>query len=95
LARSATVTFDSNIFDQNQFIMKRTILSLGLVALFGFGLASCNKCVTCGSCPEGITLTDDAGNDATEVEFCESDADSKDEYDAAILLIEGFGCTCN
>jgi hypothetical protein len=66
------------------------ILSTGLL----FGITSCNKCVTCDSCPDGITLTDDAGNDVESQEICEDDASSKSEYDAGIALIEGFGCTC-
>lgn len=74
--------------------MKKNLLVFGLVALFGMGLASCNKCQTCGDCPDGITLEDKNGNEVNEVEVCEDDADSKEEFDQGISLIEGFGCTC-
>lgn len=79
----------------NLIVMKRNLLILGVAVLFGVGMASCSKCQTCGDCPDGITLQDDAGNDVDEVEVCEDDADSKEDYDAGIAIIEGFGCTCN
>lgn len=74
--------------------MKKSLFTLSLIALFGFGLASCNKCVTCGSCPDGVTISDDAGNEVAEKEICEDDAASKEDYDAGIAIIEGIGCTC-
>ena len=74
--------------------MKKSLFALSFIALFGFGLTSCNKCVTCASCPDGISLSDDAGNDVSEKEICEDDAASKEDYDAGIAIIEAFGCTC-
>lgn len=74
--------------------MKKTLFTLGLLAAFGMAISSCSKCVTCGSCPDGITMTDDAGNDVSEKEICQKDAASKDEYEQGIAVIEAFGCTC-
>lgn len=53
-----------------------------------FAMTSCKKCVECTDCPTGVTFTE--GN-----EICEDDFDSKDDYDAAVSVIEAFGCTCN
>jgi hypothetical protein len=75
--------------------MKKSLLVLGVAAMFGLGITSCNKCQTCGDCPDGLTFTEEDGTESTEVEICEDDADSKEEYDAAIALFEAFGCTCN
>lgn len=79
---------------QTNLHMKTRLLTLLMVAMFGFGLASCNKCQTCGDCPSGMQLSDENGNLQDEVEICEDDADSKEDYDAAIAIIEAFGCTC-
>ena len=49
-------------------------------------LVSCSKCVDCGECPNNVTLDD--------TELCEDDFDSKDDYDQAVSIIEGFGCDC-
>ena len=67
--------------------MKKKITSALLGAFLVISFTACNKCVTCGSCPAGITLTDE--------EICSKDFDSKDEYDAAVAVVEAFGCTCN
>ena len=73
--------------------MKKKLLALSVVALFGLGLASCNKCQTCSDCTGD--LTDENGNVVDEIEICEDDASSKEEYDLAISLMESFGgCTC-
>jgi hypothetical protein len=74
--------------------MKNSRFSILLLAIFAFALTSCSTCVDCGDCPEGITLTDANGADATSVEICEDDADSKEEYDDAIAIIEALGCEC-
>ncbi len=76
--------------------MKKNLLVFGLVTLFGLGLASCNKCQTCSDCADGVTLEDANGNAADEVEFCEDDFDSKEDYDLTISLAESslLGCSC-
>ncbi|NQV54108.1 MAG: hypothetical protein HQ500_13060 [Flavobacteriales bacterium] len=75
--------------------MKKNLLVFGLVTLFGLGLASCNKCQTCSDCTDGVERTDESGNAVDELEICEDDADSKEEYDASIALLESFGgCKC-
>lgn len=74
--------------------MKISKLSILLLAIFAFALTSCSTCVDCGDCPEDVTLTDESGADATSVEICEEDADSKEEYDDAIAVIEALGCEC-
>ena len=74
--------------------MKKSILTFGLVALFGLGISSCSKCTTCNACPDGISLTDDSGNEVSEQEYCESDFENKSDYDLTISLAEGFECTC-
>lgn len=75
--------------------MKKNFLVFGTMLLLTVGYTACgNKCVECGDCPDGITLTDANGNDAASVEICEEDADSKEEYDQAVSLIEGLGCEC-
>lgn len=65
-----------------------------VAVLFIFSLGACSKCVECGSCPEGITLTDEAGNDVVSIEVCEEDAGSKEEFDQAVEVIEALGCDC-
>ena len=64
--------------------MNKFLTPLLLIAFLAVG---CSKCVDCDGCPEGVTL------DASEL--CQDDFDSKDDYDAAIALIEAFGCECN
>jgi hypothetical protein len=73
-----------------KFKMKKKLFTLGLVAMFGLGLASCNKCVTCGDCADGVEIEGDG-------EICEDDFDSKEDYDASVSLLESslFGCTCD
>jgi len=46
------------------------------------GLASCSTCVTC-----------DCFGDSDEI--CESDFDSKDQYNASVDLLEALGCSCS
>ena len=65
----------------------KKVLTLVAVAAFAFSVASCSKCQTCDSCPDGVTLDD--------AEICQADFDNKDDYDAAIAIIEAFGCTCS
>lgn len=62
--------------------MKKILFLLALA----FTFASCNKCVDCGDCPEGVTLE--------KTELCQDDFDSKDDYDAAVAIIEAFDCEC-
>ncbi len=64
---------------------KFTSILLGAFLVISF--AACNKCVTCGSCPAGVTLD--------QAEICQNDFDSKADYDAVVALTEAFGCTCN
>jgi len=54
-----------------------------MVAFFAVG---CSKCVECADCPEDVTLD--------QSELCQDDFDSKDDYDAAVAIIEAFGCDC-
>ena len=64
--------------------MKIKLIALGFV--FAIGFSSCQKCVECNDCPTGVTLD--------QAEFCESDFDSKDDYNSAVALVEAFGCDC-
>ena len=59
------------------------IISIVLIFIF---FTSCSKCVDCVDCPAEVTLE--------QTEICEDDFDSKDDYNTAVALIEGFGCTC-
>ncbi len=74
--------------------MKNSKLLILLFAIGVFGLTSCSNCVECGTCPEDIILTDESGADVESLEICEDDADSKEEYDDAVAIIEGLGCEC-
>lgn len=49
-------------------------------------LAGCTRCVTCNACPAGVTLESE--------ELCEDDFNSQTDFDQAVELAEGFGCTC-
>ena len=62
--------------------MKLIVLSF----VFAIGFSPCQKCVECTDCPAGVSLD--------QTEFCESDFDSKDDYNSAVVLIEAFGCDC-
>ncbi|MDA9820665.1 hypothetical protein N9C06_07085 [Salibacteraceae bacterium] len=62
--------------------MKKRFLSLALAGCFLMGLASCSTCVTC-----------DCFGDSDEI--CESDFDSKDQYNASVDLLEALGCSCS
>ena len=65
----------------------KKIISKSLTLLFiTIFFASCSKCVDCGDCPDGVTLE--------TTELCQNDFDSKDDYDAAVALIEAIGCAC-
>ena len=75
--------------------MKNNVFILALIALFGFGLSSCNKCVTCESCDEGVTFINSNGTESIDAEICENDAANKDDYNSAIADYESYGCTCN
>lgn len=75
--------------------MKKNLFALGLVALFGFGLSSCNKCFNCANCDEGVTFINSNGTETTEVEVCEKDAANDTDFDAALADYESFGCTCS
>ena len=48
------------------------------------------KCVECADCPDEVTLTD-MRNDVDNIEVCEDDFDSKEEYDQAISVTEALG----
>lgn len=74
--------------------MKNSKFYILLFAIFAFALTSCSTCVECSDCPDDVTLTDADGMDATSVEICEDDADSKEEYNEAIAIIEALGCEC-
>jgi len=74
--------------------MKKNLLTLSLIALFGFGLSSCNKCQKCTGCDEGVTFLNTNGTESLEVEVCENDAANKDDFEAAIADYESYGCTC-
>lgn len=75
--------------------MKKNFLVFGTILLLTIGITSCGKkCVDCGDCPDEITLTDANGNDTASLEICEKDANSKDEYNEAVSLIEALGCEC-
>jgi hypothetical protein len=65
--------------------MKKYIL-ISCLTVTVAALSSCNKCVECGDCPSGITLS--------ETEFCKDDFSSKEEYDQAVAVVEAFGCDC-
>jgi hypothetical protein len=76
--------------------MKKSLLTVSLAVAFAFGFSSCKKCVTCSDCADGVELTDANGNTGTELEYCEDDFTSEEEYDASIALLESFGgCKCN
>ena len=75
--------------------MKKVYLAAVLAGFLGFGLTSCNKCQTCGSCPDGVTLVDEDDNEVESQEFCEDDFDNKSDYELTISLAESVGCTCN
>ena len=66
--------------------MKKIFFNIITIVLLSCFFSSCSKCVDCASCPEDVDLA--------ETEICEDDFDSKDEYNTAIALIEGFGCEC-
>jgi hypothetical protein len=72
----------------------KNYFKIAVAALFIFSLGACSNCVECGSCPEGIILTDEAGADVISVEVCEEDAGSKEEFDQAVAVIEALGCEC-
>ena len=74
--------------------MKNSKLSILLLAIFAFALTSCSNCVDCGDCPEGISFTDLNGVETSTAEFCEDDADSKQEFNDGIAMIEDLGCEC-
>ena len=75
--------------------MKKRLLSIFAIGFLAITMASCGgKCVTCSDCPEGVTLTNAAEEEVASLEVCEDDFDSKEEYDQAISLTEGFGCDC-
>lgn len=59
--------------------MKKVVL-LSIVAL-SLSFASCNKCQEC-DCSGTVT------------EYCEKDFDSKDDYNAAISILE-LVCSCS
>lgn len=65
--------------------MKFTKLFL-LLFTVGVFATSCDKCVVC-NCPASL------GGDIDE--YCQSDFDSKDEYDQTVSFARGLGCTCN
>ncbi len=72
--------------------MKKTLFTLSIIAVFG--LSSCNNCLTCSGCDEGVTFISSDGSESTEVEVCGNDAASNDDFDAAISEYESYGCTC-
>ena len=63
--------------------MKKILL---ILFVSGSLFSSCKKCVECVDCPAEITLD--------QSEICEEDFDSKEDYKAAIELIQAFGCNC-
>ena len=66
--------------------MKDKILQLFSLVIISIFFVSCSKCVECADCPSEVTLE--------QTEFCEDDFDSKEDYDAAVALVEAFGCEC-
>lgn len=74
--------------------MKKNYLKIFVALAFVFSLGACSNCVECGDCPTDVTLYDDNDNEVASREYCEEDFDSKEDYDQAISLIEGFGCDC-
>ena len=64
------------------------------MSIFAFALTSYSKCVDCGDCPEGISFTDLIGVETSTAEFCEDDADSKQEFNDGIAMIEDLGSEC-
>ena len=65
-----------------------------ILIMFFVTIGCSKKCVVCGDCPNDVTLSDESGNDVASVEVCESDFDSKEDYNAAIALTESIGCDC-
>ncbi len=63
--------------------MKKLLL---ILLCFPLIFTSCSKCVDCADCPDEVTLE--------QTEICQDDFDSKDDYNTAVALIEGFGCEC-
>ena len=74
--------------------MQNSKLSILLLAIFAFALISCSNYVDCGNFPEGISFTDFNGVETSKAEFCEDDADSKQEFNDGIAMIEDLGCEC-
>jgi len=74
--------------------MNKRLFTIAIASIALIGATSCNKCVTCDSCPDDVSLLDDNDNEVESVEYCEGDFDSKEDYDLSVALIEGFGCTC-
>lgn len=68
--------------------MRRFHPLIPIVVLLAFSLffAGCTRCVTCGQCPSGVTLESD--------EICEDDFNTQEDFDQAVELAEGFGCSC-
>lgn len=48
--------------------------------------SGCTRCVDCGSCPAGVQLESE--------EICEDEFASTADYEQAVDVAEGFGCTC-
>ncbi len=60
--------------------MKRVLILLFAIA--GLSLGSCSNCTTC-----------DCTGDVEEI--CQSDFDSKTQYDAVVDLLESLDCECS
>ena len=72
--------------------MKKYFIYVFLLSFMAIGCSK--KCVECADCPDEVTLTDASGNDVDNLEVCEDDFDSKEEYDQAISVTEALGCEC-
>jgi len=66
--------------------MKKKFLQIFTITLISAFFISCSKCVDCTDCPDEVTLE--------QTEICQDDFDSKVDYNAAIAIIENFGCEC-
>jgi hypothetical protein len=64
----------------------RSLIPIVLLLITSLFFAGCTRCVTCGQCPTGVTLESD--------EMCEDDFNTQEDFDQAVQLAEGFGCSC-
>ena len=48
--------------------------------------AGCSRCITCTDCPSNVQLESE--------EFCEDDFNTEADFNQAVSIAEGFGCSC-